>query len=183
MDAVRQIRQERGLSQQALADLADVNKVTLVRIEGGKGNPNVETLEKLADALGVEIADFFPKAQAPLFPSAEENPEQRRGLVRAVANAANDWTRLVADPRLSPQEQLGIVAAARVLEGHLSVSLGTEDSHDPRRGEVSTALVRVSRAEEQYQDLADLAARLEKIFAATREEHEKAKTETTDTRT
>ncbi len=76
MEAVKRIRQEQGLSQQALANLADVNKVTLIRIESGKGNPNIETLEKLANALGVEIAEFFPKAQASLFQPEEE--EQRR---------------------------------------------------------------------------------------------------------
>jgi transcriptional regulator with XRE-family HTH domain len=75
VEAVKRIRQEQGLSQQALAKKADVNKVTLIRIESGKGNPNIETLEKLADALGVELSDFFPKAQASLFQPEEE---QRR---------------------------------------------------------------------------------------------------------
>ena len=66
MDELRRIRKERGLSQQRLADLANVDKVTIVHIEGGKVSPKVETLEKLAAALGVEMADLFPKAQAPL---------------------------------------------------------------------------------------------------------------------
>jgi transcriptional regulator with XRE-family HTH domain len=66
MDELRRIRKERGLSQQRLAELAKVDKVTIVHIEGGKVSPKVETLEKLATALEVEVADFFPKAQAPL---------------------------------------------------------------------------------------------------------------------
>jgi XRE family transcriptional regulator, fatty acid utilization regulator len=66
MDELRRIRKERGLSQQRLADLANVDKVTIVHIENGKTSPKVETLEKLASALGVELADLFPKAQAPL---------------------------------------------------------------------------------------------------------------------
>ena len=66
MDELRRIRKERGLSQQRLAELANVDKVTIVHIEGGKVSPKVETLEKLATALEVELADFFPKAQAPL---------------------------------------------------------------------------------------------------------------------
>jgi transcriptional regulator with XRE-family HTH domain len=49
------------------SELAGINKVTLVHIERGKTSPNVDTLAKLADALGVEIADFFPKSQPPLF--------------------------------------------------------------------------------------------------------------------
>lgn len=74
MDEVKRIRNERGLSQQRLCDMAGVNKVTLIRIEHGTGNPNVETLEKLARALDVEIATFFPKAEPSLF----DNGEQRR---------------------------------------------------------------------------------------------------------
>jgi len=79
MDELRRIRNERGLSQQRLADLANVDKVTIVHIEGGKVSPKVETLEKLASALEVEMADLFPKAQAPL---PFEN-ERRRGAKEA----------------------------------------------------------------------------------------------------
>jgi transcriptional regulator with XRE-family HTH domain len=88
MEAVRQIRQQRGLSQQSLAKLADVNKVTLVRIENDKGNPNVETLEKLARALEVEVADFFPKAQAQLPLEIVDGPELG---VLSLAELLEDW--------------------------------------------------------------------------------------------
>lgn len=66
MEEVRRLRQEAGLSQSKLATLAGVNKVTLVHIENGKTNPNVETLEKLAHALGCEVRDFFPLDQPSL---------------------------------------------------------------------------------------------------------------------
>jgi transcriptional regulator with XRE-family HTH domain len=78
MEAVRQIRKERGLSQQALSELAGINKVTLVHIETGKSSPNVDTLEKLARALDVEVADFFPKAEPSLFSPESVSPEQGR---------------------------------------------------------------------------------------------------------
>ena len=78
MEAVRRIRKERGLSQQALSELAGINKVTLVHIETGKSSPNVDTLEKLARALDVEVADFFPKAEPSLFPPEIVSPEQGR---------------------------------------------------------------------------------------------------------
>jgi transcriptional regulator with XRE-family HTH domain len=66
MRELTRIREERGLSQQGLADASGVNKATINQIERGRRSPNLETLEKLADALTVEIADFFPKAQASL---------------------------------------------------------------------------------------------------------------------
>jgi len=89
MDEVKRIRRERGLSQRRLAELAGVNKVTLVHIETGKSSPNVETLEKLADALEVEVADFFPKSQSALFPP---DAEQRRAeeLGRAWAQRVRE---------------------------------------------------------------------------------------------
>ena len=76
MEEVKRLRKERGWSQQRLADEANINKVTLIRIEHGVGNPGIDTLEKLAKALDIEIADFFPKAQVPLWPEA---PVERRG--------------------------------------------------------------------------------------------------------
>jgi transcriptional regulator with XRE-family HTH domain len=62
MERIRQLRKERGLSQVKLAVMADMDPATLNRLERGTGNPNLKTLERVADALGVEVADFFPKA-------------------------------------------------------------------------------------------------------------------------
>jgi transcriptional regulator with XRE-family HTH domain len=63
MERIRQLRKERNLSQAKLAVMADMDPATLNRLERGTGNPNLKTLERVADALGVEVADFFPKAQ------------------------------------------------------------------------------------------------------------------------
>ena len=69
MEFVRQIRKERGWSQERTAAEASIDRVTLVDIEIGKSSPSVETLQKLASALGVEVADFFPRTQGILVPS------------------------------------------------------------------------------------------------------------------
>jgi transcriptional regulator with XRE-family HTH domain len=66
MESVRRLRNERGLSQRRLAAEAGIDQVTLVHIETGKTSPKVETLEKLAKALGVQVGEFFPLAQPPL---------------------------------------------------------------------------------------------------------------------
>src|SRR5215213_9497505 len=62
VERIRQLRKERGLSQAKLAVMADMDPATLNRLERGTGNPNLKTLERVADALGVEVADFFPIA-------------------------------------------------------------------------------------------------------------------------
>jgi transcriptional regulator with XRE-family HTH domain len=55
-----------------------VNKSTINQIERGRRSPNIETLEKLADALGTEMGDFFPKGQASLpdFGNGERREEE-----------------------------------------------------------------------------------------------------------
>src|SRR5215207_8517509 len=95
MDELRRIRKERGLSQQRLAELAKVDKVTIVHIEGGKVSPKVETLEKLASALEIEVADLFPKVQASLFRELPDSAvqEERRPSLRSWI----DFTRRTAD--------------------------------------------------------------------------------------
>ena len=67
MDRIRQLRKERGLSQAKLAVMADMDPATLNRLEQGKGNPNLKTLERVAGALDVSIAELLedtsPKAE------------------------------------------------------------------------------------------------------------------------
>jgi transcriptional regulator with XRE-family HTH domain len=51
--AVRRQRQSQGLSQEALAALADVNRRHLSPLERGKHDPQATTLIKLARGLGL----------------------------------------------------------------------------------------------------------------------------------
>ncbi len=50
------MRKARGLSQNELAERADVNDKYLGEIERGVGNPSLEVLMKVAKALGVDLA-------------------------------------------------------------------------------------------------------------------------------
>lgn len=52
---VRALRGARGLSLGELASASGTGKATLSRIEAGHGNPTIETLFALADALGVPL--------------------------------------------------------------------------------------------------------------------------------
>jgi transcriptional regulator with XRE-family HTH domain len=66
LEELRHIREGAGLSQSQLARESGVDRATINKIEQGKRSPSIATLESLARTLGVEVADFFPKAQAPL---------------------------------------------------------------------------------------------------------------------
>ena len=61
---VRKLRVKRGLSQEALAVDAGVDRSYVGRIERGIENPTAETLERLAAALDVPVAELLavPKA-------------------------------------------------------------------------------------------------------------------------
>jgi len=58
---VRALREKKGLSVQALADRAGMQRPNLSRLELGKHRPSLETLERVADALGVPVADIIAK--------------------------------------------------------------------------------------------------------------------------
>src|SRR5215210_5819456 len=95
MRELTRIREECGLSQQGLADASGVNKSTINQIERGRRSPNVETLEKLADALGAEMGDFFPKVRACLPLSVEgaggQGSEELDELLAETVRVQLDW--------------------------------------------------------------------------------------------
>ncbi len=56
---IRQLREYRGLSQQALADASGVERSKITKIENGNWNPTINTLAKLATALQCAIDITF----------------------------------------------------------------------------------------------------------------------------
>lgn len=52
---IRQMREARGLSQKALADLAGVTRQTISNIERGAFPPKRESLEAISAAFGVPV--------------------------------------------------------------------------------------------------------------------------------
>jgi transcriptional regulator with XRE-family HTH domain len=55
-ERVRSLRRRRGLTQVALAGAAGVSRSTVARVELGESNPDLQTMGKLARALGVPTA-------------------------------------------------------------------------------------------------------------------------------
>ena len=48
-------RKALGITQQDLADMSEVAISTIKKIESGKGNPSLSTVEKIMDILGMEV--------------------------------------------------------------------------------------------------------------------------------
>ncbi len=55
---IAELRGKRGMSQEALAQKAGINRVTLARLERAMHPPKLDTLEDIARALGVTLADL-----------------------------------------------------------------------------------------------------------------------------
>jgi transcriptional regulator with XRE-family HTH domain len=82
---LRRLRAERGISTVALARDSGVARATLAQLEAGRGNPTLETLYALANALGVALADVIappPVADVSVV-RASEGPRVAGTAVRA----------------------------------------------------------------------------------------------------
>lgn len=74
---LRRLRVNRGVSQEALAVDAEIDRTHVSRIERGVENPTVVVLDRLARALGADIGEMFvvPK---PGEPAPKVLPKGRR---------------------------------------------------------------------------------------------------------
>jgi transcriptional regulator with XRE-family HTH domain len=55
---MKRIRNERGLTQQTLADKVKIHRVYLAQMEGATRVPSLEMLERLAKALKVTVGEL-----------------------------------------------------------------------------------------------------------------------------
>jgi len=54
---IREIRKARGLTQEQLAEMIDVEQKHVSRIESGKNYPSIDRLEKMAAALNASLTN------------------------------------------------------------------------------------------------------------------------------
>lgn len=58
-ERIRSLRKERGWSQEELGEKADLHYTYVGAVERGEKNASIDTLDKIADALGIEMVDLF----------------------------------------------------------------------------------------------------------------------------
>jgi len=57
---LKKLREQKGLSQDQLAKLADIANNTIIKIEQGENqNPTLDTLKKIAKAFDVSVDDLI----------------------------------------------------------------------------------------------------------------------------
>ncbi|RIV87480.1 helix-turn-helix domain-containing protein [Aurantiacibacter zhengii] len=109
---IRELRNEAGLSQQAVADAIGVSKVTISDLERGKMRLDTDYMRRIAQALGVQSADLLSRQDNPYALTAQE-----RALIdqlRAASDDQRDQVRKVADvivPWKGPEDERDEAAA------------------------------------------------------------------------
>jgi transcriptional regulator with XRE-family HTH domain len=90
---IRRLREARDWSQAKLAGDTGMGVSGISQIETGARNPSAVTLWKIAEALGVEVGDLFPKAQNPLpFEVAGRSLEERIEFSTTLAEGVEDMS-------------------------------------------------------------------------------------------
>lgn len=67
-EKIKEARKKAGLSQKELGDKLGVSQAMIGQYETGKRKPKLETLDKIAEALSVDVWDFYAEYEL------EENP-------------------------------------------------------------------------------------------------------------
>lgn len=81
-ERIRHLRKERGLTQKKLGELCKIAEPTIRRYEAGSLNPKLETIEKIASALGVPAyeltgTDYWDKK----YPDIAQKSKEHEGFV------------------------------------------------------------------------------------------------------
>ncbi len=76
---MRELRRERNLSQEELAHLADLHPTYIGKLERGERNMSVESLDKVARALGITLEQLFRYIQP-------QNNDDETSIMNQIVN-------------------------------------------------------------------------------------------------
>lgn len=77
---LKQIRKERNIKLINLAHDSGISQPSLSNVENGKKTLSIETLEKVCNALGVSLSEFFSPQQTELPPKQYELLQATKNL-------------------------------------------------------------------------------------------------------
>lgn len=132
---LRQLRTERGLTLQQVANAANLDVSTLSRLESGKRRLAIDHLPGLADALGASVDELLHPAVA-VDPRVRGQPRTHNGVTvwplthRGPAGGLQAHKLLVHPSRDTPPPSLAVHDGhdwMYVLSGRLRLLLGEED--------------------------------------------------------
>ena len=86
---IKELRKRAGLSQDQLAEQVGIESKYLSRLEVGKRNPSLDTLERIADALEIEMKTLFD------FAHHDAEATTPRGIEAVLAGASREDLKLI----------------------------------------------------------------------------------------
>lgn len=138
---VRRLRLRRNMTLEALAERAAVAKGTVIAVEQARANPNIATLCRLADALGVGVDSLIEAAGGPRVrvkradatPALWSSDDGGRGLFLMGTDPPDvvelwDWTLSAGEHFDGAPHPVGSFEMISVLEGKLVVTAGEEEN-------------------------------------------------------
>ena len=132
---LRELRTERGLTLQQVAERANIDISTLSRLESGKRRLALDHIPALAAALGVSTDELLASS-LPQDPRVRGEPLTRKGMTlwpltnRGPAGGVHAFKMLLSDKRRTPPDPLPVHEGhdwLYVLDGRLRLLLGDDD--------------------------------------------------------
>lgn len=79
-ERVRGLRAARGMTRKQLAQHSSISERYLAQLEGGKANPSIAVLWRIADAMGIDFGHLLHEPPEPPLAHGGAPPRNRRGL-------------------------------------------------------------------------------------------------------
>ncbi len=86
-ERIKEIRKVRRMTQEDIAKKLEINAKSFCRLETGKRSPSLDTIEKIACALSVEIKDLFEFEHLPI---DEQTMEEAKDACIKMLDEANE---------------------------------------------------------------------------------------------
>jgi transcriptional regulator with XRE-family HTH domain len=133
---IRQARQRLGLSQQELADRADLSRRMITLIENALGNASLSTLDSIAHALNVPFADLIrPPSQTgageikPIPVWQGEHPRSRASLLQNATARQSvelwEWSLAPGEKYQAEPDPMGMREFLYILQGTMTLELAS----------------------------------------------------------
>ncbi len=137
---IRQLRAERSLTLDGLAQQAEVSRAMLSRIERGESSPTAQLLNKICGGLGITLSALFAEPAAPASPLARHRDQPswrdpasgylRRNISPSGTGSPIDIVEIEFPPggsvAFDNQRLAGTDQHVWVLDGTLELELGEE---------------------------------------------------------
>jgi transcriptional regulator with XRE-family HTH domain len=137
---IRELRSDKGLTLDALAERADVSRAMLSRIERGESSPTAQLMNKVCGGLGITLSILFAEADTPKSPLSRHGSQPTwrdpatRYLRREVSPSARSSSIDIVEVEFPPGRSVtfdsmrmpNVEQQVWVLDGTLEMDVGGE---------------------------------------------------------